>query len=499
MADYLSILKKTIDGLPNNSTEIRQAVYRKARTTIEAQLRGINPPLSDAVIGAQLQSLEEAILIADSEYATAEPENDADITIVIDEPEVASVPQDEQVGSNESVADEILLDEDVASPPDSVGISDDVTAVTEPNPDIEEAPYVPAGSAEVPEVAFETSVADEEGQKPTEKKSTLGKVRRLLVPMVVLLIIGASGYGLWSNRASLEPMVMSWISGSQTSAGSQEPEQQPISQDEQTLNEDAVAESKKDDVKLAGESDGVTQEEESIVSLEPADEPIDLIESETPSVETVPDEQIVEEQPVQEVEDVDSDTQSQTSDNEPAPIGEIAYLYEEGNAGAGATRSNASVAWSTKMERLSDNLPEERVIVASMEVPEKALSMEMEIKRNVDSSISASHIIEIRFKVPDGFSGSGIDNISRFVLKSTEEARGEPLVAVPVKVSEGFFLVAMDNLQQAVDVNTQLLLESSWIDMPISYSTSKRALVTLAKGETGTQVFKDAFADWQNR
>jgi len=147
----------------------------------------------------------------------------------------------------------------------------------------------------------------------------------------------------------------------------------------------------------------------------------------------------------------------------------------------------------------SEALPAEPVIVGNMEVPEKGMTVEVNIKRNLDQALSASHIIELTFDVPDGFAGGGIENIARFVLKPTEEARGEPLVAVPVKVSDGYFLIALDNLEQAVQVNNQLMLNSSWIDIPLSYSTGKRALLTLEKGGSGEQVFKEAFSDWKNR
>jgi len=43
------------------------------------------------------------------------------------------------------------------------------------------------------------------------------------------------------------------------------------------------------------------------------------------------------------------------------------------------------------------------------------------------------------------------------------------------------------------------LLESSWIDVPLGYTTGRRALVTLEKGALGNKVFKDAFADWDKR
>ena len=133
-----------------------------------------------------------------------------------------------------------------------------------------------------------------------------------------------------------------------------------------------------------------------------------------------------------------------------------------------------------------------------MEAPEKDLSLTISIKRNVDQALSASHMIELLFSIPQNFSGGEIENIARFVMKPSEEARGEPLVAVPIKVSEGYFLIALDNLEQAVNVNTKLLLESNWIDIPVSYSIGKRALVTLEKGGTGEQVFREAFEAWKD-
>ena len=44
MADFVAVLKKTIDGLGNNTPEMREKVYDKARATVAAKLAAINPP-----------------------------------------------------------------------------------------------------------------------------------------------------------------------------------------------------------------------------------------------------------------------------------------------------------------------------------------------------------------------------------------------------------------------------------------------------------------------
>ena len=71
MADYYSILKKTVSGLPSNTAETRRAVYAKARAAIDRQLRSINPPPSEDAIARQMGLLEQAISEIDEEFAPA--------------------------------------------------------------------------------------------------------------------------------------------------------------------------------------------------------------------------------------------------------------------------------------------------------------------------------------------------------------------------------------------------------------------------------------------
>ena len=60
-------------------------------------------------------------------------------------------------------------------------------------------------------------------------------------------------------------------------------------------------------------------------------------------------------------------------------------------------------------------------------------------------------------------------------------------------------MIALNNLEQARDANEKLMLDADWIDIPVSYSTGRRALVTLSKGDSGEEVFTQAFEDWKNR
>ena len=61
MANLTAVLRKTIDGLPNASPQLRAKVYEKARAAITRQIEAANPPLEDHVVEARYRVLEDAI------------------------------------------------------------------------------------------------------------------------------------------------------------------------------------------------------------------------------------------------------------------------------------------------------------------------------------------------------------------------------------------------------------------------------------------------------
>jgi len=512
MADYYSILKKTIDGLPSNTPEIRQAVYRKARTAIETQLRGMSPVPSEQAITTQLKLLEDSIMVVDAEFAPppmAEPESVVQAPVHGANTAIppAQQPEAEQPAQSAPVHNVVPETAPVAAAEHVMpkAVPDAPSVMVEAPPTVNSVPGPEADPIQaVPEIDDSAPSFAE-----PEKKSR-GWIARILTLFVILGLLGGGGYAIWTNKEALQPLLASFISGESDESAKVKEEEKPLSEAEKAIDEDTSAQVKKEAVKLGenGEDTAVTELEEEtvrIIESEPERKPLEEIlanedeasgNSEAPAIDPVED---ITEPETADVEDSQVSEATPDEQTQTLPIGEVAYLYEEGSAGAGASRTNAAITWTINRESIADGLQPESVIVGTMEVPERNLSVDIEIKRNVDDAVSASHLIEMRFDIPDGFTGGGIDNIARFVMKSTEEARGEPLVAVPVKVSDGFFLIALDNLRQAVSVNSQLLTESGWIDIPISYSTGKRALITLEKGGTGDQVFRDAFRDWENR
>src|SRR4051794_30207453 len=70
MADYYPLIARAIAGLdPSAPGEARRALYERARSALIAQLRSVQPPLSESEITRERLSLEEAVRKVESEAA----------------------------------------------------------------------------------------------------------------------------------------------------------------------------------------------------------------------------------------------------------------------------------------------------------------------------------------------------------------------------------------------------------------------------------------------
>ncbi|WP_438751941.1 hypothetical protein [Pararhizobium sp. O133] len=172
------------------------------------------------------------------------------------------------------------------------------------------------------------------------------------------------------------------------------------------------------------------------------------------------------------------------------------FLYEERLGQSAPTAIEGNVVWSVKEESPGGDAKPEPTIQAQINVPERGLTALMTIKRNADSSLPASHVIEFVFSLPENFEGGSIDSVQRVAMKRNEQDRGDALIAVPAKITEDFHMIALNDFPEAVATNTDLLRTRSWIDIPLTYRNGRRALLTLEKGPAGTEAFTKAMQAW---
>ncbi|MDG4878836.1 hypothetical protein P9273_27535 [Mesorhizobium sp. WSM4935] len=178
------------------------------------------------------------------------------------------------------------------------------------------------------------------------------------------------------------------------------------------------------------------------------------------------------------------------------PVGQKAIFYEERTSTQQGTAEPGSIVWSLVQESPGGDLPPEPAIRAEATIPGKNIQLRMTIRRNTDQTLPASHIIEMIFLTPEGFDGGGVDNILRIAMKSSEQDAGSPLIGIPAKIADGFFLVALNDTKADEDANLTLLRGQDWIDVPVVYKTGRRALLTMEKGIPGEKVFDEALKAW---
>ncbi|MFJ6323932.1 MULTISPECIES: hypothetical protein [unclassified Rhizobium] len=191
-------------------------------------------------------------------------------------------------------------------------------------------------------------------------------------------------------------------------------------------------------------------------------------------------------------------TQPPAAAQQTAPVadGQKVFLYEERLGQTSPTAFQGTVTWSLQEGKGADGRPEPSV-QGLISVPERGLAATITVSRNGDPSLPASHLIELAFQVPPNFEGGAIDNVQRVALKATEQDRGDALIAVPAKVTDDVYMVALNDFPDARKTNLDLLKSRNWIDIPVVYRNGRRALLTMEKGQTGTDAFNKAIAEWQ--
>jgi hypothetical protein len=188
--------------------------------------------------------------------------------------------------------------------------------------------------------------------------------------------------------------------------------------------------------------------------------------------------------------------QPSASDQPVAPVAQKVVLYDEDPSDPKGKQYVGSVVWRLEPIKASGTQKADVAVRADIEIPDRKFKMTMSFRRNTDSSLPASHTAELTFILPPDFPGGSVSNVPGILMKSNEQARGTPLAGLAVKVTDGFFLVGLSNVDADRSRNVQLLKERSWFDVPLVYANQRRAIIAIEKGAPGERAFNDAFAQW---
>lgn len=481
MADFVAILKKTIEGQGVTSAEMRARVYARARHTIEQKLAALTPTPTFEQKARQMKALDDAISTVEQVYATQEAPAPIAAKIVD--------PLEEFISAAEASRN---------VPPPRKPDARPIVAVPPPyGPKPVSSPVV-ASAAMAAAPGIEAAASKIERQpSPQNAGRPTGRSTLLWLALGALLAAGAS-YGAYVKKDEISAYYKSMTAPAQ-------PEVKKVVTTSVKPADPAKAEEKQPETAAAAAPAAKTEageekftqrltEDGKEVDTGPSTAAAEVGEGATVAQVTTPPG--VKPAAPEAGAAPETPAAPEAAPAQALPVGQKAVFYEEKTGTEDGTVDQGGVVWSVVQDSPGADQPAEPAIRGEIDIPEKSLKLKFTIKRNGDKTLPASHIIEMAFSVPADFKGGSVDGVQRVTFKDTEQAPGNPLVGVPANFGDGFFLIALTDEKSAVENNLALMSRQSWIDIPLTYKSGRRALISIEKGIPGDKVFQEVFKAW---
>jgi hypothetical protein len=197
-----------------------------------------------------------------------------------------------------------------------------------------------------------------------------------------------------------------------------------------------------------------------------------------------------------EVSTIRIDPPAASESSSSAPVAQRAVLYEEDPTDPKGKRYSGGVTWRTESISPAPGAPPELMVKADLNVADANTAVSMTFRRNTDHTMPASHIVEIKFDRPQDAPSGEISKLHGLLMKQEGKVHGAPLEGEAVKVTPGYFMVALASGASQLQRNLKLLKEDPLFEVVVSYSNGNKAILAIDKGAPGEQAFKEAFAAW---
>jgi len=362
-------------------------------------------------------------------------------------------------------------------------------------------------------VPFGDNLRDDLGETQiVEDEETGGNGLTVFLMLVVLLLAGAGGGAYWAWKegfVDLNPL-MAQLGLAETSTAPQTA--QTTTNETPVTPDGAAVQSNVRDVTPSSATPNLTEPstETTPVETQPTPAPVapeqltpepapataENNETTTPDAAVVgepaapSDERLVADETTSETE------QPQLNVGDPnaaaVQVGSRSLLIEEQLSGStGAVPFSGETVWSRDVDELGSP-----VIKAAVSVPARNLTVNVLLRKNSDPALPASHLVEVNFSVTESFLGGGVASLPGILLKDQELAQGDPLIGASARIFDNSFLFALSAAETDLAKNLTLVSERGWIDLPVVYSTGRKAIVTMEKGKDGNAIFEAVLAAW---
>jgi hypothetical protein len=547
MADYYPLIARAVAGLEKNTGDARRALYERARTALVAQLRSVNPPLSENDVTRERLALEESIRKVEAEAARkawVDPTNGAAQTRIRapefprwdpppstapdengPQPRHAAQPRSESINGRQGTARSLRSPSPSAAPSSAAApnvleeqryvdpmfdqpLTSEQAPGTPPRPAARPKPdrrsLLDAGLKDFREVVSETG----EDNDPLPRVVTTPRDNGAAPPTSHEFDrIDARSFDPHGSPSDYPAPPM-------LEQGHDYDDPRPMSPKarQSAAMERASRRSFGDIVRialtlliLAGLGGVIVWQWPNMAALyRSARAPA------PPPTEVAGDSQPTKTRSAKITDRLEQGGSASTAASQPtlatapsgadatgATVAQKVVLYEEDPTNPEGLRFVGSAIWRTERVSPGPGQPEEIAIRADVEIPDRKLTMTWSLRRNTDQSLPASHTVEIMFRLPQDFPPGSVTNVPGILMKQTEQTRGSPLAGHAVKVTDSYYLIGLSSFDADRESNLRMLKERGWFDIPVVYSNKRRAILAVEKGTPGERAFAEAFAAWR--
>ncbi|MFO1117870.1 MAG: hypothetical protein U1E28_19490 [Beijerinckiaceae bacterium] len=465
MADYYPLLAKAVSGLPDSTEETRRAIYERARKALLGQLRKIEPPIPEEDIARENSALDEAVARLEGEIA-----GKAAAASVAASPETSAPPAAEATPAAPESAPAAPKPKPTTPPRLTMPPRPPTPApAAPPKPFSFRAPTPPAGAAPAAEAAGEPRPAEDaataEAPKTAESPDAIetGAPADLRPPRPRSDVrpsapapeqAGSRSKRLWIVGGVVAAIVL-LVAGLAFKLRDQSPQ----------------------GLAKLGQTPPAEQPQQSGKIVERADKPANA----------------PQQAPAQPSQTAPGQPQQQQP---PVPVAHRAALLIDAPDLPDKVKTYiGSVVWRLDSVPTGAGRPLGTAVHADVDIPEAKLRMSLDIQKNLDDSLPASHTINVNFTILAGSEIPGIKQIGAIQMRREDASNGEGLAGVPVQITDTAYLIGLARGDFVVR-NMDLLKNRGWLDLPLALSNGRIAKFSLEKGASGTRVIADAIQAW---
>ena len=487
MADYYPLLSRAVGALSDSSADARRSIYDRARKALVGQLQAIQPPIAEADIARETDALDEAVARIEAEIAgkaaaeTAKPpapEKAPEAPPKTEPPKAASPkPPAEQAKEPASEAAK------APAKPDAPQTGAVAPAAPEPPSAAPIPPSPPKPFSFRPPEAVEAEKTARKAEDDTAGSVGTGEKAELEAGG------DAAATALADNELETPPSLKAPRPREAPRPAAPGPAAQASRGNRLWIVGGVVVGVV---LLIAGLAIKLKGRPEDLAKLRPAP----TAPAETPSSGKIAG-RVGDETPAATTEKTETKQPATPAANQaPLPVAHRAALLVEAPETPEKVKTYiGSVVWRLDNVPGGPGQPLGTAVHADVEIPEAKVRMTVDLQKNMDASLNASHTIEIRFSLQPGSIIPGVKQIGAVQMRREDMANGDPLAGVPVPITDTYYLVGLARGDMEAR-NIELLKTRGWLDVPLALTNGRIAKFSLEKGASGDRVINDALSVW---